>query len=735
MTPRPDGSIRSLFRLVNQAAATTFSASSPVSLKLFLFVLFSGFLCRLPSTAWAVSKEITAPHLNRPEAQAPIHLTADRLEYKKEENLFWAEGSVVITQGPMRVESEYMTLDQQTGKLLATGDVHFSDGENTIDADQIELDMNTQLGVLYDARLFIKSENYLLEGEKMERRELDRYLLKDASFTACDCEEDNPDWRIRARQIRLRIDDYLVVRDLVFYAGDIPIIYLPYFIYPSKQDRQTGLLVPTIGYNSRWGFQYTQDFFWAISKSQDATFTFDHRGSKGDGGGLEYRYLLSKKSGGNLQAHYLYDQEKQVGRWEIRYKHEQRFTDRVNARIDVRYLNQENTFQELSNVTAVRALQNIESNLFVTYRGDNSFAYLLGRYTQNLTTPSNSTTPQRLPEIGYSLLEHRLGPSPVYFNFDSTAVNFWRAEGVTTQRIDLYPKLSLPISLSKAGTLTPWAGVRETWYSRGTAEASISREIFPAGLQWKEQLSKDWGRSVHLLNPSLMYEYIPVEDRPDIPQFDELDRLQDRNALTASVTQRLMGRDEKGILQEKIYVRFTETYSLRDARSDENNTEPFSDFRSEAAFHFTTHLSLGFDTFYDFDDHRFSFWNTDFTLDLPPYLTATLGQRYARGGTVPQRGDLFNPLYLGDQESTARIQFWTEKVVIRTPWGFHLASRAYFDAETSKFVEIAYGLQYEDQCWGITFTYQDLRTRNEFSFMLTLKGLGATGSRKFASVF
>jgi LPS-assembly protein len=734
MTPRPDVSIRSLFRLIGQGAATPFSISSLTTLTLFLIVFVSSILWLIPSDTWAIAKEMTSPILNRPEVQAPIHLTADRLEYKKEENLFVAEGSVVVTQGPMRIESEYMTFDQQMGKLLATGDVHFSDGENTIDADQIELDVNTQLGVLYDARLFIKSENYQIEGEEMERRELDRYLLKNASFTACDCEDD-PDWRIRARQIRLRIDDYLVARDLVFYAEEIPILYLPYLIYPVKTERQTGLLIPRIGYSSRDGLRYNQDLFWAISKSQDMTFNLDHRGARGDGGGLEYRYVLSKFSKGHLETNYFYDKIDQVGQWEIRYNHEQRFTDRINAKINVHYVNQQDFFQELSDATAERAQQNIESNLFVTYRGDESFAYLLGRYTQDLTTPSNSTTPQRLPEVGYSLVERRLGESPVYFNFESSAVNFWRAEGVTTQRVDLYPRLSLPISLIPAGTLTPWVGVRETWYSRGTTDASIRREIFPAGLHWEDPLSKNWGRTVHILNPSLMYEYIPVEDHPDIPQFDELDRLQDRNAVTASVMQRFMRRDKKGILQEKIYLRFTETYNLRDARSDAEEAEPFSDFRSEMVFHFTTHLSLGFDTFYDFDDRRFSFWNTDLTVDLPPYLTATLGQRYTRGGSIPQRGDLFNPLYLGDQEPAPRIQFWTEKVIIRTPWGIHLASRAYFDAETSKFVEIAYGLQYEDPCWGITITYQDLRTRNEFSFMFTLKGLGATGSRKFASVF
>ncbi|MCG3117232.1 MAG: LPS assembly protein LptD [Candidatus Manganitrophus sp. SA1] len=730
MIPRSGEPLRSLYR--GSALIWFFGLFGFPSKSFSLILLVIGFL--LPATAWGLPQEMNGAVLGRPKANEPIQLDADRLEYRREEDLFIAEGSVVAIQGPLRIEADAIRLDNRTGRLIAEGNVRFTDGDDRIDASRVELDVNTQLGVLHNAEIFIEVENYHIEADKAERHALDRYLLENAYFTACDCIED-PDWHIRAQRLRLQIDGYLTARNVVFYANEVPILYLPYLLYPAKTERQTGLLIPRMGYSSRDGFRYNQDFFWAISKSQDVTFNLDHRGARGDGVGLEYRYVLSKFSRGHLETNYFYDKEDQVGKWEIRYNHEQRFTDRINAKIDVHYVNQQDFFQELSDATDERAQQNIESNLFVTYRGDESFAYLLGRYTQDLTTPSNSTTAQRLPEVGYSLIEHRLGQSPVYFNFESNAVNFWRSEGLTTQRVDLYPRLSAPISLSGAGTLTPWAGIRETWYSRGTTEEPVSREIFPTGLHWEEHLSKERGGSVHLLSPSLMYEYIPVEDHPDVPQFDELDQLQDRNAVTASVTQRFMRRDVKGAMQEKIYLRFTETYNLRDARSDEEDTEPFSDFRGEAVVHFTDYLSLGFDAFYDLYDRRFSFWNTDLTINLPPYLIASLGQRYTRGGTLPQRGDLFNPLYLGDEEPAPRIQFWTEKIVIRTPWGVSLASRAYFDAETSKFVEIAYGLQYEDQCWGITVTYLDLRTRNEFSFMLTLKGLGATGSRKFASIF
>lgn len=700
------------------------------------FLVLLCLLAFLPSLSWgAVGKKIAPSSIKRPEVQAPIELTADRLEYNKDQDFFFAEGSVVVTQGLIRVEADYLTLDKESGHLIATGEVRFTDGENTTEADQIDLDINTQLGILYHARLFIKSENYTVEGEEMERREFDRYLLQDASFTACNCPDD-PDWRIRARRIRLHVDDYLVVRDLVFYAGDVPIFYLPYLIYPAKTQRQSGLLVPRVGYSSRWGFRYNQDFFWAITRSQDMTFSIDHRGNKGDGGALQYRYALSKQTDGRLDVHYFHDNVDQVDRYEIQYVHEQRFSERVSGKVDLHYVNQRNNFQVLSDSTAERAQQNIQSNLFVTYRGDESFAYLLGRYVQSLTGQSSSTIPQRLPEIGYALLHHRLGESPVYFNWESTAVYFWREVGANTERVDLYPKLSLPLFLSAAGTVTPWAGFRETWYSRGALqEEAIGRAALPVGIAWEEPLEKEWGSVTHLIVPSLTYEYVAVSDRADVPQFDEIDRIHDRNSLTGSLAQRFFGRDEKGERQERLLLRLTDTYNLTASQPGLSDSHPFSDLRGEAALSLTPRFTLGIDSFYDPYRRHLASWNTDVSFTLSPYLATTFGQRYTRAGTVPQRGDLFNPLYLGDREETPLIKFLTGRAVLRSPWGVNLASRAYFDVEQSKFIEIGYGLQYERQCWSVTFVYLDLRTRNEFSFLFNLKGLGATESRKFANLF
>lgn len=710
---------------------------------LLLFFLLIILISPVPKALWAKTPQTTKP--TKPnfsaekntlgKSEEPVHLDSDRLEYFKEQDLYVAEGSVVVRQGPLHLEADSLRLDNANGKLFARGNVHFDDGENKTDAEALEMDINTQLGVLYDAKLFIKSDNYYVEGEVMERVAVDRYEIEKGAFTSCTCPED-PEWQLRGRKFRIHMDHYLVARDVVFYANGIPVFYLPYLIYPVKTERQSGLMIPRIGFSSRYGFRYSQDFYWVIAQNQDATISADHRGSKGDGLGLQYRYVLAEESRGELRTDYFYDREKKVGRWGLSYQHQQRFSDRITGKINVRYLNQKNNLLELSDQTLERAQQNIESNLFVTYRGDGSFAYLLARYTQNLTAVAGDATVQRLPEVGYSYIEHRIGNSPFFFNFDGTATNFWRASGLKADRVDLYPKLSMPVSLAGAATLTPWAGFRETWYSRNTlGDTPIAREAVPAGVNLESRFHRQFGSLLHLVTPALYYEYVSAEDRPDIPQFDDVDRIHDLSAVTLTVAQRFLTEGEKGDPLERLYLRFTETYRIDEARSSETERRPYSDLRTEWAVRPISHVTVTSDSFYSLYDRRFSTWNTDLLLDLLPRLNISVGQRYTHAGFVPRKGDLFNPLYLGDREAATPIKFWTGRILFKTPWGITLVNRAYFDQATHKFAEIDYGIQYESQCWGVTLAYLDLQRRNEFFFMITLKGLGNTGSRKFANLF
>src|SRR4051812_6344507 len=77
---------------------------------------------------------------------------------------------------------------------------------------------------------------------------------------------------------------------------------LPIFYYPiNKEDRATGFLIPTYGASTIKGHTLSNAFFWAINRSQDATFYHDWMSKTGQQFGAEYRYVQGPGAQGNVQ--------------------------------------------------------------------------------------------------------------------------------------------------------------------------------------------------------------------------------------------------------------------------------------------------------------------------------------------------------------------------------------------------------------------------------------------------
>ena len=85
----------------------------------------------------------------------------------------------------------------------------------------------------------------------------------------------------------------------------VPLIYLPIIYYPIQDDdRATGFLMPTYGSSTVRGQSISNAFFWAINRSQDATFMHDWFSKTGQGMGGEYRYILGAGSKGSITRSY-----------------------------------------------------------------------------------------------------------------------------------------------------------------------------------------------------------------------------------------------------------------------------------------------------------------------------------------------------------------------------------------------------------------------------------------------
>lgn len=240
---------------------------------MLLFLLFAS------AVAEASSFEIEG-------AKAKHHVTADRTLYHSREKVYEAFGHVVLSAQGQRMSADYVWVDTTTRELKAKGNVIWVDTTTTIQAAEIQFNLDTGFGSIFYGK--VSNDLYALKGQLIRKISDDRYLTTEGEYTTCkDCPES---WKLSARSVDMTLDGYAFMDNVFIKIKDIPTLFIPYLIVPVKTRRQTGLLFPRIATSSRHGFSLVQPLFLAIDKHQDMTLGFGKYSNRGLRYEFEYRY-------------------------------------------------------------------------------------------------------------------------------------------------------------------------------------------------------------------------------------------------------------------------------------------------------------------------------------------------------------------------------------------------------------------------------------------------------------
>lgn len=674
----------------------------------------------------------------------PVELSADELSYSREEDVVIADGHVRLNQGTISLEADRALLYRTAGRVTATGRLHARDGDDTFSADSLDLDLTTRSSVITNGRFFLARDHYFITGARIERHADESYDFDRAMITSCD-DPGEPGgrvpWKIRARKLRVEPEQYLTARDVVFSVLDVPVLYLPYILWPVKTERQSGLLPPSIGYSTSEGLKIRQPIFITLGHSQDMTVTIDERTQRGTGVALEYRYKLSRRSQGKVEVDIFHDREKDLVRRRVAMMQVIQFSNRLELRLSGEYLSDDALLRDLAGDLANRTKQFVESNLFLTYRDEIQSATALARFTRDLADPNADPT-QLLPQIVYRLPSLRVAPAaPLFLSVESSYTNFWRDTG-STQRFDAFSVAIWRQDTPLGVVLTPRVGVRQTTYWQDESLGDDpSRILGIAGFGAATRAQRVWGQdrggaTVHSLEPAVLYTYIGNPHEDVYPQFDEIDSIQEQNLITATLTNRLVVPDPAtpAGVWEPWWVRFTQTYRLAHRPAGEE----WSALRGEATVRSRRVFRFDIDTFYDYALKTVTVFNTELSATLARYGNVSFGHRSTRPNVaLPQKGDILDPLALGALVTNpqAEVDYYTIAARAYLPWGLELANKTYYDRQSGKYTEIGYGLLYRAQCWSVTFTYQDYPDRNEFGVTLTLLGATSVESKAVSGLF
>jgi LPS-assembly protein len=494
----------------------------------------------------------------------------------------------------------------------------------------------------------------------------------------------------------------LTGQNVFFAVKDIPVLYLPYIALPILQDRQSGFLIPRIGYNTGQGLKINNAFFWAISESQDATIYADYYGKKGWGSGLEYRYMLSQDTHGQFNGYYINDIQLDRSRWDIKYNHSQLLSEDLSAKLRVNYLNDKTLFKDISEDIGERLQRTQDSDLYVNQRWDALSMHLWGQYTQNLSGKSDGIF-QRLPEAGIRVMDMRISDLPVYWNMTSSASR-WEEIHTGLTRLHLEPKMSARLFETTGLIFIPEVGTEQTLYYRdgdnNPARSSLYDLAASLSTKFYRSFASGSGHIEHFIEPSIRYEYAEGSSVGTPPLLDPVEKDTEKNLLSFSLLNRIVSPANDGGY-EPFYLRLTQMYRITSPPLP-NPPSGFSDLRLEAIIRLHKLFSIDTDTTYNYKEHSIKSAGTDVTF-TGDRAHLTLGQRYSED---PAIRFLTASTGIRVYKTDASMDFW-------------------YDDRDHILREADYSLKYNFQCWGVTLSYRFKPEEEQFNILLTLKGLGS----------
>jgi LPS-assembly protein len=622
-------------------------------------------------------------------AEGETTITSETLEYFEDTSTYVAKGSVKVKAEDMVIESEEMSYNEQTSEIVASGNVKYDDPDMSIKASKVQLNLKNDTGLLYDAEVLHKKENYRISGKEIEKRGKNYYFAPEATFTTCD--PPVPAWCFKGDDIDLLVDKRLKAKDVSFRINGVPVLYSPYISVPFHSERKTGFLMPVIGNSESRGLRIGAPFYWAISENKDATFLLDAYSKRGVGKGLEYRYIYPGDINGRWWIYHIWDTLLKKNFLEVRSLHEQRSSDGIGGFLSINYVNHEDFYREYSPYREVRTNRFLESTGEISLPLTNSRFYLLSQYWVDLKEEGRPPA-QRLPEFGYVLNPTKVGS--FWFSGTATISNFWRDKDVFGQRLDIYPRILHTIGNDIV--LSQALGFREMAYSLHRTEEDDfpHREAIEYSAIAHTRFLKQYDSFTHVLEPSLGYTLIT--DSQDLPVFDSTELFQKTSMIELSLINRFL--DKNG---EFFILRATQGF---DANLGDR---PFLPFKLEVGI--KKPVSLRLDATYDVHKGELESINSDFRFSVSE-TSVWFGQRYNK------------------QED---ITFYRAGFGLHPfkPW--YLNSSISYDAQGKVLRDITIDLKFLRQCWGINMQFN--KYPGDYSVLITfeLKGLsiGTSGNK------
>ncbi len=684
----------------------------------------------------------------------PWKVEARSLSYDQENQTVEAEGQVRLSSADRLILADRAALDMKSRKAELWGNVSLQYGRDWLKGQHLLWNLDSETGWLDSGVMYFAENNFFVQGSSIAKTGEKTFELQEGYLTSCNPAD--PDWKIQYRNMKIDADGVAWARDVSMWARSFPVMFMPVIGVPVEKKRQSGFLLPYAGYSSDNGFEFEQPYYWAIRDDMDATLYGRYLSERGFMSGLEFRINNPTWGTGVWAANYLHDQSDKVvpaeDRFWLRARHNMELPWKIEAKIDLDIVSDRTFLPEFTTgSTSVSQAEILfrdrfgrgilfdstasvrESTLYLEKRKESELLSMDLRYFQPLEDRFDNSTPQKLPGFSYTIIPQGLAGTPFYYTLDSSAVNWWRREGDSEQRLDLHPRIYYPMHWGNYLDVEPSVGFRSTSYvvewdnkdydnlnHRAVSDAQVAmssrlNRVYPINL---------WGAVAleHSIRPEVSYEYAAQSTLGHVPLIDRLDDNRARNGIRYGFSTFLTAKEVTTDAQGNQVSTFREWVRLK-AFQFYNAEKPEVDdplFKTEV-------LKTGFSPVgirLDLSPLRWATFSYDADFDLQ-----STGQGDAHDVSMmvtSGRGHFLTIDY--QKRSDLDVNEVITSLFLKTWKNIYLNTYQDYSISDGELFRHGYGLRYYSGCWGIGVGFEREGEDNRFLISLDLLGIGTFGT-------
>ncbi|MDD5680136.1 MAG: LPS assembly protein LptD [Candidatus Omnitrophica bacterium] len=664
----------------------------------------------------------TAEELQNKESATPIIVNGDKVQYDYANKMVTGTGNVSITYKDVKLTCDtiVVNIDQKEG--VAEGNVTLYQEGNTFTSDKVVYNFATKKGELDKGAMNMPP--WYGKAQLIEKVDDKLFVLRQSYITTCDLTQ--PHYRVEAKTIKIYLNDRVTAWHVFFLIGNVPVMYVPYYNHPLKDNMPQVDIVP--GYDKDWGAYALTAWRYYFHPDSKGHIHLDYRTRRGLGTGVDYNYGLRKFGKGYIRFYYTHDLKPSVetddNRWRVQVRH--RWEVDQNSVMT-------GEFHKLSDKDLIKDFFYKEE-----YEIDNQpptyLSYVGGKDNYSFSVLAEKkvndffTSVERLPEAKMSIRKLKiLNFMNLYYQDESSVGSLKKSflkdvpgAGVDNDydsaRVDSKNELSYPMQVFGFLSINPFVGTRQTYYSKAAnMDSDVMRNFFNVGSELYTRFYKVYdvetdylGLDIHdirhLIMPSARYEYIttPNYSSKELWQFDEIDTLYGENGVKLTLENKLQTKrtDEggsKNTIDLLTFIADTK-YMIKDDRGNENE---LMDVNLDLEIRPYDWMFFKGDAKIDTSEHRLDNANADIYFTKGEGLDFGLGYRY-------EWAEIHD-----SSQITSQLTYRINK-----DWKFRIYER--YEIRENQFQQQEYTIYKDLHCWTGEVTCR-IKEQRDFTFWVVFR--------------